>query len=544
MRVRTRILDAIHEINFVSGPFLLNLSASGAALIVAGVVASRWSNQIHLHFDEAWNLHLVRTLVRYGVYGTQTFHISYRYFDPFVTTGPTVTIPFAVYLAFCGVTLSCARAVGVLLFLASFSLILFSLAGLYGAKFAALFLVLLMATPGILSEGLRAMAEVPALALLIAGATSMARTLDMDLPRREFTAEWLHPLIAGVAWGLALLAKLTSAVFLLGAGVTLLIRARQGGHRLRTQRVVLALIVPPAMVAVWRVYQLLSVRVRGPESVAIWNRMNSQFMEMQRKLVFSPGTAVAENAKEAFEAYGPFIATFVGCLIGIIVLLWQFPLREVAGSKRGPEQAKRATTEILLGGSSAWYVWYFFLSGKAAYERHLLIAVALSVIAAMRFLVQAYTFCRGPSIDSTVRRRTLLFVPMLATAILLFGGMVTGIGRNIAYLAASSRIREAQLTTAAWVRRNVAKDDRIVGYGWYQPWDITFLADRLVTEYGPDVPLNEQGPPAWLILPPEIKYSRQEFPGLWETIERNSPAAFADGPYEVFALSETNPGPR
>jgi len=60
MRVRTRILDAIQEANLVSGPFLLNLSAAGAALIVAGVIAARWSSEIHLH--------LVRKLVRFGVF--------------------------------------------------------------------------------------------------------------------------------------------------------------------------------------------------------------------------------------------------------------------------------------------------------------------------------------------------------------------------------------------------------------------------------------------------------------------------------------------
>jgi 4-amino-4-deoxy-L-arabinose transferase-like glycosyltransferase len=146
-------------------------------------------------YDEGIHLQVSKNLALSGRYGIQSSE-GFRYFDPLVTTGPTVTLPIAIVFGLAGVSLLWARAVIViyaLLTVLVYFLVVEKLFKLNTAVVATLLLISLSASFDDISGSFLAlsrmdMGEVPAIFWMLVG--SLLWYLHLE-KRGYVTRRWL-----------------------------------------------------------------------------------------------------------------------------------------------------------------------------------------------------------------------------------------------------------------------------------------------------------------------------------------------------------------
>lgn len=224
-------------------------------------------------FDEGIFLQVSKNLAlsnRYGIESSEGF----RYYDPIITTGPTVIYPIALVFKLFGTDLIWGRLVIVLfstLTVLVFFLIADSLFGLNAAIIASLFLLTSTAVLEDISGSFMGlsrmvMGEVPAVFFMLFGSALWFRAIDKN--------RFLLLLGSGVLFGLAALTK-TQHVLTLAVFFMIYIVDRIWYKKLRLSDVIIPLIVSILCLILWNLYQIYALEPGLIDTASVSQRVGS-----------------------------------------------------------------------------------------------------------------------------------------------------------------------------------------------------------------------------------------------------------------------------
>lgn len=229
-------------------------------------------------FDEGYKLNAVRTLAERGVYGTYTTRGAQR-FDPGISTGPVTIVPLALSFRLFGAGILQARLIMVAYALMALVAFHGLARRLYGAGTATLTCLGLLAVPDVagasfVSYGRQALGEMPALALTLAGFCLWYDSWHSRRPRLA--------LLAGVAFGLGLLAKMPVA-FGLVPGLLAVGLARSRSIAAERWRAFAPVAVALVLVAVWQCVEHYgrAADLRGAELASLADGIRSNLLAVR-----------------------------------------------------------------------------------------------------------------------------------------------------------------------------------------------------------------------------------------------------------------------
>ncbi|HVQ39777.1 MAG TPA: type 4 pilus major pilin, partial [Pyrinomonadaceae bacterium] len=308
----------------------------------------------------------------------------------------------------------------------------------------------------------------------------------------------------------------------------------------------IAMLIALGMVLGWRGYQYLTRRLSTPEEFAKWMAIAKDISNMLRThIVYRPLSHTWEAWQLAWDLFGPYLLSFIlGLLaIGLLRCLFRVPVKWL--------NWESSAQKTLLAASALWCFWYFILSGPDASNRHLLSGIIFLELLTVNFAHQLWAPRVAPSTDSPnkpaaektgdpqSREARNAFLYRYPIAAIVTGAMIWGVWWGITYNRGaqleSKRLLGAQLEVATWVRNNIPKDSAISGWGWFVPWHISFLADRMPARANIHT-ASLEGMTDWLVIPPEISAEgpnkrRQSF------LEHQAHLEFSNGGYLIYRVS-------
>ena len=484
----------------------------GAALFVAP--------RLFVLFDEAYNLNLSKTIAQDGIYAS---HLAdgYRLFDPAVSTGPALTVPLAMAMRLGGANLTTVRAAMLVVFLVSLATALFSARQYVSALPALLFLILFASTSLVLVFGLSVLGDVPAIALALGG-LGLLRRAERDGRRRT-----LLLLLAGVALGLSILSK-DIVVLLLPA----LALAWLAGRPRRPSDLV-PVVVAVCVAAGWRALQWLYMHgIASPDALARWNTQSAEMARQQWAAVtFQPLSHLASAWRYSLDYFGPLLLSLALAVAAFAAArrLLHLPLVWIDWRSYGERS--------VVAGFLFWLAWYYLLSGPQALHRHLLPGIVLGELIVVLLLQRLAEAAKGASVASQRGARLLSAV----LAVLLVWAVLHGAGFTRLYLRSSEQRLALQTAAAVWVQANVPEDGVLSGWGWYVPWHIAFLSDRLPAWVSLETP-DLRGLSDWFVLSPEIGWGGGMDQRLQDFLARQGTPAFDQRLYPLYRVTWRPPG--
>ena len=493
---------------------LLTLAVFAAIMALAAFVAPR----LFVLFDEAYNLSVSKTLAAQGVYASHTAD-GYRLFDPQVSTGPTLLVPLALALRLGGANIAVARVAMLVIFLGCLALSYWAARELLGDPAAVGFLIVFATTPLVLVFGLCVLGDVPAISLGLAALALFSRA------ERHVTQQWPLLLLSGLCLGLAILAKDIIVLFLPAFVLACCadIVARRSVERDRLLANLVPVVMALAIVGGWRGFQVSAMWLTStPQEFAAWqSSLVVKAGEMSAAVAFAPLSHLTATWRENLDYYGPLLLGFVVGIMSTALLRFPVPLVDT----------KRLAQRVIAAAFVVWLVWYFALSGPQALNRHLLPGVVLGELLIVALVARLWQAARAVGVR--VRRAALLAA--VVTVVLLWS-VAHGLGFTRLYLASSVPRLAMQQAAEGWIRENVSPAATLSGWGWYTPWHIAFLADRVPAAVHPEAS-DLHGLSDWFVLSPEIEWGGGMGDRLRDFLARQGPPAFAQRLYPIYRVT-------
>ncbi|MFN8560358.1 MAG: glycosyltransferase family 39 protein [Anaerolineae bacterium] len=498
------------------------------AVIVIFLIAS-YSRNARLLFDESYNLNLIRTFVNEGIYGTHMYE-GYQYFDPNVSIGPPITISAAVFFHFSDINAATTRNFVTVSFVIHLLLLWFAVRSLFGFHVASISVIVIAVMPWFLIGGLQILGEVPAVSLFFGGLAAYQRGLEAS---KSKSMRWM--LLAGVAFGLSFLSKELIIIGLLAILIRLVIDKSYLGMRWTTFLYGLVpLILSLLFIGAWRGFQIIAVSNMSPETAAEWWKLSGNHYQVNWQYVlFAPFQRVGAAIRDLAINFGPQTFGFL-----VLVIAYVSQVRSLVRSIHKPYRAQFAH-HVLMIAATLWLGWYVLLSGISAYTRHLVIGVVFSVAATVQI---AWIFWHSPPnpiakvehLSGFSFRVPWLKVLAVGSFLLFIVGFAVHVQWNQRFITKGSNVPQTE--TTEWVIDHLSPDDGIAGWGWYVPWDISFLSARFPTEV--DLSMLEEPKANWFILTPELVASKSGGEQLQTFVACLGQPAFRNTQYEIYYISQ------
>ena len=492
-----------------------------AVLACMAVVAVTMAPHLFVLFDEAYNLNLAKTLAQDGLYATHLAE-GYRLFDAAVTTGPTVVLPLAAALRLGGASLVVVRAAMIGIF--TLSLVTIFLAGweLLGTPLAALaFAVLFFTTPLILEYGLCVLGDIPSIALAV-GACGLLHRAERTERHRMAAL-----LAGGLCLSLAILAKDIVALLLPALCVVWLLEGLD--HQFRNLDRLFGNLIPVVgavgVITGWRAFQFAYMRFLTPPDVFhTWSNYGTAVSQtLWHTVIFAPLSHAMSIAGYGLTYHLPPVVTIPVTVVGFVTVRFLLPMRVQ------PSYAWRVVGVAF----TLWLIWFFLLSGPQAIHRHFIPAVVLGQLLAVGFLQVLWRELRHLRLQ---RRQHVVGATVAGViSLLLLWNIGNGIGFARLYMRSSEERIAAQRTVATWIMANVPRDAALSGWGWFVPWHIAFLADRLPAQAHPETP-DLKGLTEWFVLAPELEWSGSMDDRLRDLLARQGPPVAGRVLYPVYRI--------
>jgi len=514
--------------------------AVGITFIVLAFFIGVGARHQAFNFDEAYNLNVSKTLATKGIYATQ---LSDRYipYDPAVTTGPTVIVPIALAIRMFGAQASVIRGTLVVSFIFYLSLAFWAVKEMFGKLVALVFLIVLSTTPLFLLLGVSAQGDVPSICLALFSLALLDRVDRVAKPGPRL----LILALSGLSLGLAILAKDILMLLVIAAIAVIAIDLlKPNTHDRRVTRAIPVLFAL-GIVFGWRGYQYLAMRIWAPEEFSNWGQVVKTRAEiLQNQVAYQPLSHLWPAWESAYEDFGPYLLSVA---LGLLAALL---LRYVFGRPMGWVDWGSTGQKTILAASILWCLWYFFLSGPEANNRHFLTGVVFLELLALQFAFQLWSFeneksKNSPDAPPAVRMHVLetrkhrnarwSTYPIAGLVTCL---MIWGIGHGIKYNQQAhtdnKRMLLSQLEVAKWLEKNIPTNSAISGWGWYVPWHISFLANRMPSQVDLHT-ASLEGMTDWLVLIPGSPSSGvderlQNFLGGQGHLE------YSGGGYEIYRI--------
>jgi hypothetical protein len=400
-------------------------------------------------FDEGIFLQTSKNLALTNRYGIQSSE-GFRYYDPIITTGPTVIVPIAILFKFFGAHLLWGRAV-ILIFSLLFVTIFFIITdSLFGLKSAIIASLLLFSSTALLDDiygsfiGLSrmVMGELPAMFFLLLGSYLWFRSISENR---------MIPLLgSGMLFGLATITKsqhvLSLAAFILIFGID-----RIWYKKLKLTQVVIPFVLGASCFVIWNIFQVYAT---GPDLISSEN-VSQKFGSYAT--VFSLETTIW-SARKLLKS-GVLTWGIPGLIYGIYLC-----------SQKSWAAVKRCFLLCIIVINLAWYLF-----GSISWIRYVFPAnVLMNIFSAILLVELADDF----KFLNWFRRRNKMgqaeaktFTRGLAVAIAI--GLIIFIPLQIRIIDIARSNSTAPFVFAAYLDDNISPDDIIETY---EP-EIVFLSN-------------------------------------------------------------------
>jgi hypothetical protein len=510
----------------------------GVALIISAAlwmrIALEFSQQVHLHFDEAYNLNQAVTMAEFGLYGVRV-NGQVELFDPKVTSGPGLLVPLVLALRAWGTDLETVRYIMVGGFMLAAGILWLISRRYMRPALALLFVWITLATPRLLFFGVSIMGELVALAYLFGHIV----VWDRAHVQRRPAAQALLYVCAGVLLGLAVLTK-TISVLLFPALV--LVSAREWLRDRSWKKA--AMLALPALGAAglpvgWNLYQYGYAKAVGYDAFVLWEFQTQAAAQTLRAAVIlgRPLQHFDGHWREAWQQFGAIVTVaFLALPAGLL-------LRRILRLEFSRSVLSTPGLQVLLSAVILWLGWFYFVSGPQANSRHLVFSIVFFHFLMCRVLECLPLRRNGreaqppPATPSRYRlgvakATTLVLASTLAVA--MATNAVVGFRFVQQYAVASRNRHFVDLKVANWVIQNLPADARLAGWGWWVPWSLAYLSDREAGRaqvYGIlPAPISD-----YMIKIPEMVLASD--PRFEAFLAENGSLLYAHGGYEVYGIS-------
>ncbi|MBI2954901.1 MAG: hypothetical protein HYY30_11345 [Chloroflexi bacterium] len=520
-----------------------------------------------LTFDEAYNMALAKHLANTGQYATEIVGTPLRWFDPYITTGPTLEIPLALVIKFFGTGLVQARAVTlaflVLLLVSSYIVANRQSSWLGGAIALALLGLL---SYDLYDLGLRVLGEVPAVAFLLLSVATLSRS------------EGIWSFLGGALAALAVLSKpqlIIAAAAILAVQFAFCI-AGQRGAGIRTLLLVVGVVVPPA---IWNAYQIAVV------GIARWLDMNAF---TGNRIIQATATLKSLVNAASLTPSTIMLLTALSLLFGMAVI-W---LVRRYGRALRPVFARLALLMLVTAPLLAlrWdyvayrisYHWrdhqietalalFGLLFGLGYSLFRLRIGISLMSVVGILFAewylgyseVNPYRYSffwriiglieAGVALDLIIRSlagRTKPFMgifessPVLTAITTSAGSSLCAVGVIGLLLAHNLPIIQSvpprnyygPPEVADWLKQNTSPDTILLGSGWWLPWEVAYVSNLPVADVETSVfdNLSDARRPRFLVIRPELFGQTHLAPDVVSVMQRADLVVFQSGGIVVY----------
>jgi hypothetical protein len=552
--IALRWVRALVRLPIVSAPQLAAFVSLTAGLII--VLSAVWPGlDFPLgYIDEGYDLALAKRLAETGQYATHVVGVPLRWFDPAVTTGPTMLAPVALAIKLFGVGVPQVRAVALaflVLFLFASYLAARGLAARDGWLAGAVALVLLaLLSHDLYDRGLRVVGEVPALGLFLLGVAAATRTT------------WRGWLVGGVCLALSQLAK-PQMVIAVAAGVLVVVAMSWHERRRLAAHVVpfVAGVVMPYLA--WHLYQI------GVVGWDEWRQINSGFYDL---------FATSSGASRIFtwDVLLPLLLTGLAASLVLAAVVWRLRREPAARSTALQVLGRIAvltlvllplpllrwnlvgerfavhwrghpaeTCVALLGLTLALVIglsdgrvplvltaasgillaeWYFGIN-EVGWQQHSLYWRLIGLVLAGVVVAHVVTIASGKA--SRVLGRLLRSQPLrdgkpLFTSALAILTIALIARHSLDVVRAEpARANEGMADAARWIQENTPDDAILLGSGWWLPWEAAYVSNRDVADVEASAFRRADFTrPAYLVMPPDWLGAKPLAPEV-EAVMRN-----------------------
>ncbi len=478
-----------------------------------------YGRQIPLSFDESYNLNLAQTLARYNRYATH-WAWGLQHFDPAISTGPHFMVWLGLWLKVAPPALESIRLYTGAAFFVS---LLFVYHGIrvWTNPFTALIATLaFFCLPYTFLWGVSAQGDVWAIGWVFLSLYVLKKSTTSGL----LVQQWAWAAISGVVLGLAVLTK--SIVLLLVPA--LIVSAAVDGWQHASWSTFLREALPAGAAVVafagWYFLQkfLLLWFGSGDAYVRWVQATHARSKLMWKVVIFDPLSHPRRAWTSSWHEFGPFLIAF---LLSLLVLLW-YHRKRIATVWRVSSPFDR----IVLIGCVTWFFWFYVLSGEQANNRHALLGYVFLLIFASEAIARL--------VDDSMRAKNDRLYRLVALGVLALAmgwGMFRGIAIDSNILRYGRTHHIDQAAVVDWVGRHISQETPIAGLGWFVPWDISFLAERLPVR-ADLYAAHPQVPTAWLIVIPEVKATGNWTDFVRQRLDAMGDVVFQQGGYQVYHL--------
>lgn len=482
----------------------------GAALILVAWTATLfalWQLATHLpiYFDESYNINLASTLAATGVYKTYAVNFS-ALFDPAITTGPTLMVPVAGAFRIFGTNLLVLRLTLLVIFGAALLVTMFALSDWLDPLSACVYVVALFSTSVVFNGALTLFGDSFAILSATTGFSLLA-TAQRQLSARRLLA-------SGVCFGLAVLTKDIFALAIAFVFVAAIV------NWLKDKRLIqfLPVVVAIGMFVAWKAYQYTVANMTlDREQYSLWlDYVVSRAQFMTVEFAWSPLSNVAVGLNRILTIYSQnyllLVIVIVACGMASQLNWW-----------RTWEPMYIAPLAVLLL-SAFWFIWFVFLAGPSIGYHHISPGVAMAELAAVCIW---HIFLRNHE-----NRLFSKFVTLSCAAILAYAMQHESIHLYKTTTSFEPRLK-AQHDAADWVSANIPANAPISGWGWFVPWDLAFLGNRIPARVDPGT-YELKGLSEWFVIGPD--WSSTIFSEIHRrnTILATRQPVFDNGYYKIY----------
>jgi 4-amino-4-deoxy-L-arabinose transferase-like glycosyltransferase len=428
-----------------------------------------------LDFDEAFNLQIPLRLVEDHRYAS--LYLDEPYFDPNITTGPTVLLPIALGFQIFGINYFVARLVMLLYFLGfTLSLYFFSLSFLSSETAATLFTILIVVGIPLFPSSIHVLGEVPAVFYLIIG------LLAMDRKRWFFS---------GFLLGLAALTKaiaLFMVFALIAAWIWQVFLVFKQREKFSFRPLFNSLIGAALPLVGWEAVKLLTLG-RG-EYAGYLERFFGFFRD---QTVVTRFTNIAYQLTVFTEVIRPF-PTF----LFLVMLLLSLCLHARKYWKCVYSSGQVTFFYILL-----YMLWWVFISSQN-WWRHLLPLYFFALLM-VSWVIHEMLREHSSLISRWTMPRQILAIIALSFFVLAMVGNICQtitLFKGLFQRDAIAMQREVANEVAIMIKE---KGMRIGYRGWWQTPEITFFHPDLVVPLDYDCPDQNCDHTTYILIPPDFK---------------------------------------
>lgn len=444
-------------------------------------------------FDGAMNLQ-----VSYSLAHGEGYRRTYADRPPFpaeIQTNTPLLVPAAAVFKVFGVGKFQAQAMG-LIYLAGLALVsLLLIRKYFGILAGATAAILVLVTPGIMSEGLNGYGEVPGL--------FWALLSLFVFPWQAERLSLTRIAMAGVFLGLAVCTKTVLLICFASFSLCYVLFIATSRETMPLRRFALlallamASLAPIALVEVWRL-----VSLGGADSYANW--WQAQYNAINGQAGIASGFHDTTDRLDKLSVHADLLGDMYGLnklqvaiWIGIPVLFGGFLLRNKANSRR------HGALYCLIIASGLYFAWWLLMTPtEKAWHRRILDG------SLMLNLVWVYLAAYAISLHDA-RWRWIALTPSLALI-----GMIPLFFRTDAL----PKLRAGSPDTNAFDRavadlKSLPRDARLYGIGWYSAPALALFSERYLQDFNNTTPTERNSTaPSYLIMDaPALALNKQNF---------------------------------